>query len=150
MIRKERSSSMRKSRRQCSGTERGFALVSAIVFAFLFFAMIGLILIESTISLRMAHQYRAKVVANNLAESAVQLALEELVIEEDGVVAFNSSDGSMTTTCKRKANPLQGGFDFVIEATGQSAGVTKSRSRVVARGHQSVANVVVREMQHVE
>lgn len=150
MTRKERSLSTRKSRRPSSATEEGFALISALVFAFLFFAMIGLILIESTISLRMAQQYRAKVVATNLAESAVQIALQELVIEEDGVVDFASNDGRMITTCVRTANPLQGGFDFRIEATGETAGATKSRSRVTARGHQSVGTVIVREVQHVE
>lgn len=141
---------MRESRRQCCASERGFALVSALVIAFLFFSLIGLILIESTLSLRMAQRYRAKVTANNLAESALQLSLQELVLEEDGVIEFDSDEGRMSTTCKRVPNPNQGGFDFVIEATGETRGVTPLRSRVIAHGHQSVQNVVVRAVQHPE
>lgn len=141
---------MRKSRRRCSASQRGFALISAIVLAFLIFSLIGLILIESTLSLRMSHTYRAKIVAFNLAESALQLALQELELEQDGVVDFNGKEGKMITTCRRKPNMNQGGYDFVIEATGEAAGLTRSSAKLIARGHQSVNFVVVQEVVHVE
>lgn len=141
---------MRESRRLSSATERGFALVSALVLAFLFFALIGLILIESTLSLRIAHQYRAKIVANNLAESAVQLALQELAIDEDGELEVDTAEGKISTTCRLTPSASQGGYDFEIAAVGVSAGVTRSRSRIIARGHQSVGTVIVREVEHVE
>jgi Tfp pilus assembly protein PilX len=141
---------MKKSRRRSSADERGFALISAIVLAFLIFSLIALILIESTLSLRMAQNYRARITAVNLAESALQLALQELEIDEDGVVDFNGKDGKMTTTCRRSPDLKRGGYKFVIEATGQSAGLTRSIAKLTARGHQGINFVVVEEVIHVE
>lgn len=141
---------MRKLRRRSSGNQRGFALVSAIVLAFLIFSLIALILIESTVSLRMAQAFRARITAFNLSESALQLALQELEIDEDGVVDFTGKDGKMTTTCRRTPDANRGGYKFVIEATGESAGLTRSVAKLTARGHQGTNFVVVEEVVHVD
>lgn len=124
--------------------------MSAIVLAFLIFSLIALILIESTLSLRMAQTYRAKITAVNLAESALQLALQELELEEDGMVDFNGKDGKMTTTCRRSPDLNRGGYKFVIEATGESGGLTRSVAKLTARGHQGINFVVVEEIVHIE
>lgn len=128
--------------------ERGFALISAIVLAFLFFALMGLLLIESTMSLRLAHDYRAKVLAHNLAESGLQLALQDLQLGGNGTVEFKMEEGTIVTVCTLRPNVLQGGEDFEVIATGSSAGVSPTTARVVAVGTRTVGDVVLRRVEH--
>src|SRR5204863_3948307 len=65
-------------------TERGYVLISAIVLAILYFALMELMLIDSSRAVREAQRFRARIVATTLAESAAELAALQLVTASGG------------------------------------------------------------------
>jgi Tfp pilus assembly protein PilX len=138
---------MKSSSRTRSAEERGFALISALVISFLFFAVIGLILIESTLSLRSAHRFRAKVVAQNLAESGMQLALQELAMGDDGRIDYSAAEGKITSTCETRVLPSMQ-TEFELNVTGSSADVQPSVSKIKAIGIVDGGTVTVQQLEH--
>ncbi|HEX7420223.1 MAG TPA: hypothetical protein VF505_10080, partial [Thermoanaerobaculia bacterium] len=54
--------------------QRGFVLITALTISILYFALMELLLIDSSRALREAQRFRAHVLAGTLAESAADLA----------------------------------------------------------------------------
>src|SRR6266545_5727430 len=59
--------------------QRGFVLISALVLSVLYFALMELLLIDSSRALNEAQRFRARVVAGALAESGAELAALQMV-----------------------------------------------------------------------
>ena len=59
--------------------ERGYVLIAAIALAILYFALMELMLIDSSRALREAQRFRSKVIATTLAESAAELSAASMV-----------------------------------------------------------------------
>lgn len=66
--------SIRFFSRARTSSQRGFALIAAIVLAVLYFALIELLLIDASRELREARRFRARIVAATLAENGAELA----------------------------------------------------------------------------
>ncbi|HET7435605.1 MAG TPA: hypothetical protein VFN10_12930, partial [Thermoanaerobaculia bacterium] len=67
--------------RSCSRartTERGFALIAAIVLAVLYFGLIELLLLDSARELREAQRFRARIVALTNAENGAERAAADI------------------------------------------------------------------------
>ncbi|HEX6100728.1 MAG TPA: hypothetical protein VF432_30705 [Thermoanaerobaculia bacterium] len=102
----------------------------AIVLAVLYFALIELMLLDSQRELAEARRFRARIVAETLAENAAELAAMQIVTRpftpqfsvkmEDGTIS-----GHMT---KSTTNA----FEIRGEAT--TSGVTESTAKVILRG----------------
>jgi len=109
-------------------TERGYVLVSAIALAILYFALMELMLIDSSRALREAQRFRARVVATTLAESAAELAAAQLVTAPGATVNATDEQGTMSATLKKSGNT------FMIEAQAEATGVPAQKATVRVQG----------------
>src|SRR5256885_16147610 len=128
-----RRESLRSIRSSFRGrtTERGYVLISAIVLAILYFALMELMLIDSSRAVREAQRFRARIVATTLAESAAELAALQLVTAPGGPpVPVNTTDdqGTMTATLQRNGNT------FTIDANAESTGIPPQTASVKVDG----------------
>lgn len=120
--------------------ERGFALAIAIIIAVLYFAMIELLMIDSSRELAQARQFRAKVVAQTLAENGAELAALQIVDPSSASPAVSAQDwqGRIYGTARKgmlatdeTGRTMQ---PFVLTGTGEAAGIVKSRATVTITG----------------
>ena len=120
--------------------ERGYALISAIALAVLYFAVMQLIMIDSNRVLHEAQRFRSKVIAEALAENGAELAASQLVITTNAKPPVNATDGDgkMTgTLADRSPNA------FVITGEGTSYGTEPRTATVRLQGRTLGAKVVV-------
>ena len=108
--------------------ERGYALISAIALAVLYFAVMQLIMIDSSRLLHEAHRFRSKVIAATLAENAAELAASQIVLTTVRNVDASDGDGKM------KANMHRTSSDFIINAEGSSVGAEPRTATVRLQG----------------
>ena len=111
--------------------ERGYVLISAIALAILYFALMELMLIDSSRALREAQRFRARVQAATLAESAAELAAVNIVNPLQPPTPVNAEDdqGKMTATLQQI-----GGGQFLIDASAETTGVPSQKATVRVQG----------------
>jgi Tfp pilus assembly protein PilX len=112
------------------GRERGFILMSVLILAILFFALMTLLLIESSEMSRRADRYRSRVMAQVLAENAVELAAQKMVTNT--VAIKNYEDDQGTIHGEYKASP-SGQFNFTGSC--ETKGVYPLKAAVRIQGH---------------
>ena len=117
--------------------ERGYALISAIALAILYFAVMQLIMIDSSRVLHEAQRFRSKVISSTLSENAAELAASQMLLTSVRNVNASDADGAMMATLRKSAN------DFVIEAEGTSAGAESRRATVRLQGRVIGTKVMV-------
>ncbi|HYC91280.1 MAG TPA: hypothetical protein VEO54_18815 [Thermoanaerobaculia bacterium] len=135
--------SIRSSSRARRSSERGYALISALVLAILYFAMVELLLIDSARELEAARRFRARIVAETLAENGVELAAVRLVLNERAEGTVEDWQGKVTA---RMAKQPGGQFDIVSEA--HATGVTESKAKVLVRGRVLGGDVKIQYTVH--
>lgn len=110
--------------------ERGFVLISAIVLAVLYFALMELILIDSSRVLREAQRFHQHVLAVTLAESAAELSAASMVTRNAGdTINAEDDQGFMKATSKVSGTA----FDIDAEATTKGVMTVKATVRVQGR-----------------
>ena len=117
------------SSRARRSSERGYALVSALVLAILYFALVELLLLDSARELAEARRFRARIMAETLAENGAELAALQIVTTER---AEGKAEDWQGTIVARMARNPDGRFDIVAE--GQTTGLTQARAKVLVRG----------------
>lgn len=139
-MRSTRSSS--RARRSERRGERGYALISALVLAILYFGLIELLLLDSARELAAARRFRARIIAETLAESGAELAALQLVtnVQAEG----NAHDWQGTLRGKMTRN----GAQFDIEGEGRTTGITESRAKVIVRGRVVGTTVRIQYTMH--
>jgi Tfp pilus assembly protein PilV len=117
--------SIRSSSRARTNSERGFALISAIVLAVLYIALIELLLLDSARELAEARRFRARIVAATLAENGAELAAAGMLSREDANVNAADWQGTINGTMRKLADN-----QFEITGDGTTAGVVQTSARV--------------------
>ena len=128
-----------RSIRSCSRartSERGFALVAALVLAILYFALMELILIDSSRALNEAQRFRAKVLAAAQAEDAAELAALNMRTRTGGSVEYTAPDRQL------KGKLTRNGENFEIEGEATSIGVMKQSAHVRVQGRMGEDGMV--------
>jgi Tfp pilus assembly protein PilX len=127
--------STRSSFRARTG-ERGYVLITAIALAILYFALMELMLIDSSRALREAQRFRSKVISTTLAESAAELSAASMVTNlKYNKVNADDEQGSMTATCTVSKNPEKADETaFLIDAQATASGVSPVTSTVIVQG----------------
>ena len=134
-----------KSSSRARTRERGYVLVAAITIAILYFALMELMLIDSSRALREAQRFRSKVVAATLAESAAELSAASMVTRNAGdTINADDEQGSMKATCKVS------GTAFVIDAEAATSGVMPAKSTVRVQGRIIGQRVMVDYTYHTQ
>jgi ABC-type Na+ efflux pump permease subunit len=119
---------MKSLRRVPTRSQRGYVLITAIVLAILYFALMELMLIDSSRSLQQAQRFRSRLVAQALAESAAELAAVNLVDRYGTNVDAEDEQGRMVGKLTRSAN------SFVLEGSGTTSGVMPVTATVRVQG----------------
>jgi hypothetical protein len=117
--------------------ERGYALISAIALAILYFAVMQLIMIDSNRVLREAQRFRAKVISSALAENAAELAAAQMVVTTSRNIKANDADGKMKGSLRR------GMSDFEVTAEGTSYGAEPRTATVRIQGRITGTKIMV-------
>jgi hypothetical protein len=111
-------------------------LITAIALAILYFALMELMLIDSSRAMREAQRFRSKVIATTLAESAAELSAASMVTNlKDNKIAADDEQGSMKADCTVTRNPEKADETaFVIDAQATTSGVSPVTSTVKVQG----------------
>jgi Tfp pilus assembly protein PilX len=111
-------------------TERGFALVIALVLALLYFGLIELLMIDSSRELAAARRFRARILAETLAENAAEGAALRIADETVTWTKFERTDDQG----RMEGEMRKSGQSYVITGTGISAGLESTRVSVRLQG----------------
>lgn len=136
------------SRRENTEAERGFALLSALVIAFLYFGLMQLLLIDASRSLHEAQRFRARIVAKTLAENGAELAAINMMNQASGEGEVNDAQGHASgkrtsgTTNEFNITP------FTIESEGTTVGVVRQHATVTLEGYTDGATVHIEQSRH--
>ena len=121
--------SIRSCSRARTNSQRGYALISAIVLAILYFGLVELLLMDASRELGEARRFRARVVAATLAENGAELAAANIVTRNSTNVNADDWQGTISGRMSKTA-----GDQFEIHATGESKGLAKSAASVRVYG----------------
>jgi hypothetical protein len=118
--------------------QRGYVLITAIALAVLYFALMELMLIDSSHALREAQRFRSRVVAATLAESAAELSTASMVTRNTGdTINADDEQGSMKATSRIH------GIAFDIDAEATTNGVAPAKSTVRVQGRIVGQRVII-------
>jgi hypothetical protein len=120
--------SIRFFSRARTNRERGFALISAIVLAVLYVALVELMLIDSSRELAEARRFRARVIANTLAENGAELACAGMVENPVSPAPVTDWQGTTSGTISKTGN------EFTATGDGLTTGIVQTRAHVELRG----------------
>ena len=134
-MRKDNLRSTRSSSRART-SERGYALAMAVILAVLYFAMIELLMLDSSRELTEARRFRSRIVALTMAENAAELAAVNFVnMPAVSLPAQSDEDeqGEYSWQLMKSAPGAEfSTFDLIGEA--KTKGLNQVRSRVLVRG----------------
>lgn len=123
--------SMRFSfRARTTESQRGYVLISAIALAVLYFALMELMLIDSSRALREAQRFRSRIVASTLAESAAELAAVQMIKGSAGAAPKANDDQG---TMEGQLHMLGSQFELLGDAITAGTSPTKASVRVQGR-----------------
>jgi hypothetical protein len=117
--------------------ERGYVLISAIALAILYFALMELMLLDSSRALREAQRFRSRVVAATLAESAAELAAAQMVNRPGTTANAQDDQGRMTGTLNSNGN------QFELNGEGTTAGVLPVKASVRIQGRVEGSHIAI-------
>jgi hypothetical protein len=108
--------------------ERGIILIAVVIIAILYFALIELMLMESTEASRQAERFRSRVTAHVLAENAAELAAENMVNAIWTLRTYTDDQGTVRGEYKRNNDT------FEINASATTSGVAPTKAEVKLQG----------------
>lgn len=118
---------MSKNRRR----QRGFVLITALTLSILYFALMELLLIDSSRALGEAQRFRAHVVAETLAENGAELAAFQIITRNQANIDAQDFQGTMHGELRRISNA------FVLSGQGVSIGSLTQSAKVTVEGRVS-------------
>lgn len=110
-------------------TERGFVLATALLIAVLYFALMELMLLDSTRAFQDARRFRSHVMAAALAEDGAELAAAGMVAKSGASVARDDLQGTVA------GNFVRGGCcNFELTGDASTKGVPPASAHVRLQG----------------
>ena len=119
-------------------SQRGYALLTALVLALLYFGLMELALIESTEAARGASRFRSGVTAEILAQNGADLAAEEMVSRFTRDVDIDLPGGHVIAGYRRMPDTT-----FEILSAGVSEGPFNARRSLRIAGTVNSGNVAI-------
>lgn len=130
-------------RARFSRSERGYALITAVVLAILYFGLMQLMMMESSRELAEARRFRARIVALTLAENAIELAAAGLVQGPVAPRTFENDQGTMERTERTRT-----GDAFVLRGRGEATGAIKQTATVRLQGRIEGVRIIIDYADH--
>jgi len=123
--------------RTSSGSEGGIVLVAALVLAVLYFGLMELMMIDASRSLTEAQRFRARIVADTLAENAAELAAVQMITKANDMASYQDDQGSMKGTYNRT------GDEYVLTGVGRTDGIINQTATVRVQGRIDGVRVLI-------
>lgn len=133
----------RSSFRDGRTSERGFALILALVLGVLYFGFIELLMLDASRELAEARRFRGRIVALTLAENAAELAAIRIVDKPAVQPPMTDEQGTMTGTVTITG---EGRFDLL--GTGRSVGREGTEAWVRLEGKITGNRVIIEYSRH--
>jgi Tfp pilus assembly protein PilX len=127
--------------------QRGYALITAIVLAVLYFGLMQLMMMESSRELAEARRFRARMVALTLAENAIELGAAGMLEGPTAPRTLTDDQGTMEST-KRTINGNAFAGTFVLEGHGETSGSVKQAATAYVKGRFENGRIVIEWSQH--
>jgi Tfp pilus assembly protein PilV len=121
-------------------------LLSVLVIAILYYALIALLLWESSVRYRAAQRFRSRVVAQTLAENAAELAAKNITSSSSATVRGEIDGGTMDATLA--VNQTSEATTFRIDARGVARGVQPVTATVTVWGRLENGRVLIDRTSH--
>ena len=121
-----------------TSSERGFVLGAALLVAVLYFALMELLLLDSTLQLQQADRFRAHVQAATLAESAAELAATNMVNKSGAQVQHHDNQGEITGRYDR-----MGCCNYLLTGEATTKGVPPASAWVRLQGRLDGNHVTI-------
>lgn len=118
--------------------ERGFVLATALLIAVLYFALMELMLLDSTRALQGAQRFRAHVMAATLAEDGAELAAAGMVAKSGANVDRDDLQGTVSGNYVRS-----GCCNFELTGDASTKGVPPASAHVRLQGRVTGATVSI-------
>ena len=129
-----------RSIRSCSlartSNQRGIVLISALILAILYFALMELLMLDSSRALAEARRFRARIIAANLAENGAELAAIYITTRTGNAVDQADDSGTMTGRMSRN------GEAFTIKGDGAASGLDPQSATVSVQGRVSPSGAI--------
>lgn len=134
-------------------TERGYALITAIVLAVLYFGLMQLMLIESSRELAEARRFRARIVALTLAENAIELAAAGMIKGQGAPVELTDEQGTAEQTVRkingsRNSNGQLLDGTFELEGKGETSGAVRQSATAWLQGRIVNGQIIIDYARH--
>jgi hypothetical protein len=124
--------SIRSTSRARTG-ERGIILIAALTLAILYFALMELLLLDSSRALAEARNFRGRVVALTLCENAAELAARGMAHSLTANQRYVNDEGIMNGNLRRViVNDTVSTFELTGEGT--TRGLTTHKAKVSLKG----------------
>lgn len=120
----------------------------AIILAVLYFGLIELLMIDSSRELAAARRFRARIIAQTLAENAAEGAALKIASPDAPLMPFRESDeqGEMNGFAQKVPGEL--GTKFVLVGNGVSSGLESARAAVRIEGRIVNHKITIDLAQH--
>jgi hypothetical protein len=123
--------SIRSISRARPNSQRGYALIAAIVLTVLYFGLVELMLLDSSRELGEARRFRARIIAQTLAENGAELAAVQLALPERTAASAHAEDWQGEIT--GEMHKFEEGR-FEIKGSGTTKGLTPIQAQVQIYG----------------
>jgi hypothetical protein len=117
-------------------------LIAALVLALLYFALMELLMIDTSRALAEARRFRSRVIAANLAENGAELAALNIVTRTGNTVDRQDEWGSIGGRMTRS------GDTFEIIGTGDVTGTDPQSARVSVQGRVEAGTIRIDYTMH--
>lgn len=134
-------------------SERGFALILALVLAVLYFGFIELLMMDASRELSEARRFRGRIVALTLAENGVELAATKMLgpLKAANPPPETDWQGTMSGTLKKATEPDESGWlPFVLTGTARSKGREGTSAEVKLQGRINGNQIQILYSQHTQ
>jgi hypothetical protein len=138
-----RSMSTFSRARTASKSERGVVLIASLVLAVLYFALMELMMMDAARSLNEAQRFRARVVAEALAENGAELAAAQMIARTGGTASYSDDQGTIKGTYRRVDCCA-----YELTGTGMTSGVVQQSSTVRLQGRIDGTAITIDYAEH--
>ena len=121
--------------------EKGFVILGALFLALIYFASVELLLADTTARLLELRRTRARMAAEILADNAVELSADSMVVRLSVDAEKTTEEGTMMSTYRTEPDGT-----FVIEANAVTA--AGARARVQMRGRVTGTSISILRTRH--
>jgi Tfp pilus assembly protein PilX len=127
--------------------QRGYALITAIVLAVLYFGLMQLMMMESSRELAEARRFRARIVALTLAENAIELGAAGMIEGPRAPGTLTDDQGTIEVS-ERTVNGDANAGTFFLKGHAETSGSVKLTATAYIKGRMEKQKIIIEWSEH--